>query len=153
MLVFVVRRRNELLWRQVTPMAGAASHRLTRVVNHVDILGIDLFDHLVHETRGSLFLLGVVREIQARLAVGPDVIGIGRMTGAALGAQRRLPLVHEIVDLLAGHCFRQDLEIGRRRCFTVESRRSDPCGLLGRRRSLCKRSDGESSSQQRNRRG
>src|SRR6202034_1248707 len=66
---------------------------------------------------------------------------IGSVASAALGPQRGFPLMHQLVHLLAGHGFGQDLEIGgsgRGRMFVRRGRclagcgQCEGCGACGR---------------------
>ena len=92
-------------------------------------------DHPVHQPRRVLLWLRVVGIIQPRLSVRPDVLGIGSVTGAALGAQRGLPLMHQFVNLLSRHGLRKHLQVSRRRFVVMMmllGRRLLGCGGLGK---------------------
>jgi hypothetical protein len=111
-VIVVFYGRLEGLGAEVAAVAGAAGDRFAGVFNLADVLAVDLLGHLVHEACGGLFWLGVVGVVEARAAIGADVLGIGGVAGGAVCAEVGFPLVHELVDLLAGHGFGQDLEIG-----------------------------------------
>jgi len=135
-VMIVIRRRYERAGIQMAAMTCAACYRQARVVDFADVLRVDLLDHSHHQACGSFLRLRVVGEVEARLAIRANVFWVDRMASAALGAKRGLPFVHELVHFVAGHGFRQNLEVGRRRCRTVTmlvfmGRWGVCCGLLG----------------------
>ena len=101
---------------------------------------------LEHQPRRGLFLLGVVGKVEARSSIGANVVRIGGMAGVAMRAQRGFPLVHDVVNLLAGQGLWQNFEIGRRGIFSGCG--GAACaGCLGSARSLGNRGDGKAGSQ------
>ena len=89
------------------------------VVDFADVLRVDLLDHSHHQAGGGFLRFRVISEVEARATVGSDVLRVGRMASAALGAEAGFPLVHQLVNLISGHRLRQNLQIGRRRRGTV----------------------------------
>ena len=125
---------------EMAAMAGAAGYGHARVVDLADVVRIDVLNHLEHQAGGILLRLGVIGEVQAWLSVGSDVLGIGGVAGAALGAERGFPLMHEVVNFFAGHRLGENLEVCRGGLFVVVS------GLAGLRwfgRSLSGGGDSE----------
>ena len=89
------------------------------VVDLADVLCVDLLNHPDHQAGSGFLRLRVISEVEARTPVGAEVLWIGGMAGAALGAERGLPLMHQFVNLIPSHRLRQDLQVGRRRRRTV----------------------------------
>ena len=112
--MIVIRRSYKWLRPQVSAMARPAGHRHVRVRHLGDVLHVDVFQHLVHHTRGALLFLGVVGVVELRFAVGRFLGGIRPMAGTAAHAQASGPLVHDLADLLAGQILGQDLQVGGR---------------------------------------
>lgn len=148
-MIFLGRREDRRI--KMTAMARPATHRHARILHLAHVVRVDVLDHFVHQPCRVLLRLRVIGEIQPRFPVGANVFGIGGMAGAALSAQRGFPLVHEVVNLLAGHGLREDLEVGRCWFFMVMR------GFAGRRllsgRSLTKGGDGKDCRNQGRKRG
>jgi len=66
-------------------MTGAAGDGCAGVIDLCDVVAIDVLDHLEHLARGLLVFLGVIGEVEARLAVGAKVLGIDGVAGLAAG--------------------------------------------------------------------
>ncbi len=130
MIVIMIFGRFEGLRAEMAAMAGAAGDRIARVVHLADVLGVDLLGHLVHKPSGGFLRLGVIGEVQTWASVGANVLGIGGMAGGAASAKVRFPLVHDLMNLVAGKVLGQDLEIGGRWIRGMDVRR-------GRLRSRC----------------
>ena len=113
MVVIVIWRSDEGRRVEVAAMASAACDRFARVFNLANVLRVDLLDHSHHEASRGFLRLRIVGEIETRFAVGTKVLWVGGVAGAALAAQRGLPLVHQFVNLISGHRFRQNLQVGR----------------------------------------
>jgi hypothetical protein len=134
MIVIFLRRREDRRI-EMSAMARSARYPHAGVLNLLHVIPVDVVYHPVHQPRRSLLRLGVVGKIQPWFSVGPDVLGIGSVTGTALGAQRGLPLVHQLVNLLSRHGLRKDFQIGRRGFLVMMmlfGRRLLGCGGLGK---------------------
>jgi hypothetical protein len=134
--MIMIRRGYERPGIEVAAMTSAARDWrwwLAMVIDLADVLRVDFLNHSHHQAGGGFLRLGVVGEVEARAPVGANVLWVGGMAGAALGAERGLPLVHQFVDLIASHGFGQDLQVGRRRRGTVSMfvGRGATGGLLG----------------------
>ena len=118
-------------WPQVPAMAGAAGHGRAGAVHHGNVVAVDIFNHLVHEPRSRFLWPRIVGEVERRLAIGTDLLGVGGVAGAAMGTQRRLPGLHDLVDLIAGKSLGQHFEIGggRMRALVLFMRRGSLRGL------------------------
>jgi hypothetical protein len=75
------------------------------VVDLADILRVDLLNHPDHQAGSGFLRLRVISEVEARATVGSNVLRVGRMATAALGAEVGLPLVHQLMNFVAGHGF------------------------------------------------
>jgi len=113
-MIVIFDGRFEGLRFDMTAMAGTAGDRRAGAVHLADVLGVDLLGHLVHEASGGFLRLGVVGVVEARTSVGANVLGVGGMAGRAASAKVRLPLMHDLVNLVAREVLGQDLEIGGR---------------------------------------
>ena len=85
-IVLALGWRFEGLWPEVSAMASAAGDGRAGVVDLGDVLRVDHLHHAHHLARGGLLGLRVVGKVQPRLPVRRQVLGVGGVTGAALGA-------------------------------------------------------------------
>ena len=112
--VFFFRRGYEGFRAEVAAMAGAAGDRRAGAVDLGNGVDVDRLCHGVHQPRGGFFRLAVVGVVQLGLAVGSDAGGVGRVATAAARAQCVGPLIHQLINLIAGHVFWQKFQIGGR---------------------------------------
>jgi len=111
-MIMLIRRKNKHLRIHMATMAGAAGHLVFDVWNLRDVILVDVLRHGIHQPRGRLLSLRVVGKVQPRSAIGPNIIGVCRVAGAALHPQRALPGFHQLVNLLPGQRLRQHLQVG-----------------------------------------
>ena len=118
--VGLLRAGDERFRIQMAAMAGAAGQRrggrlhLVHIRNLLDVVRLHVLGHGVHDPGHLLFGLGVVFKLEARAAVGPGVVGVGRVAGVAVHAQRAGPAFHDLVNLLPGQILGQHLQVGGR---------------------------------------
>ncbi len=97
-------------------MAGSAAHFNTGVLDLVHVIVVDVLHHRDHHPRRLLLRLRIESKIKPRMPVwSRRSIGIRRMTGAAMCAQRTRPCFHDLVNLLACQVLWQHLQVLRRR--------------------------------------
>jgi len=113
-MLMLVRRGYEGFRPKMAAMAGAAGDRRAGVVDLADVVPVDILGHGEHQAGGCLLRLRVVGVFQARAAIGAEVVRVRRMAGAAMCAQRGLPLLHDLVNLFAAQGFGQNFEVGGR---------------------------------------
>ena len=106
-------------------MAGSAGDRLCRPFDLHDVVLVDALGHGVHEAGRVLLRLGVVGEVEARAAVGANVVRVCGVAGVAVDAERALPYLHDVAHLLAGQVLGQHFEVGGRG-EGARSRRAPP---------------------------
>ena len=112
-----LRWRNKWLRPDMPAVARPAGHGYARVIHLADVVCVDVLDHLEHHARGRLLRLCIVGKIQARPAIGPDVVRIWGVARIAVRAQCRFPAFHDVVNLLPGQTFGQHFKIrGRWKC-------------------------------------
>jgi len=113
--MIVIRRRHKGRRVGLAAVAGAAGDGQAGVLDHADVVVVDVLNHFEHEARGALFRLGVIGKVEAWMAVKGGSLGIDGVAMAAFGAERLCPVMHDVVDLLAGEGLGQHLEIFGRR--------------------------------------
>lgn len=92
----------------MTAMAGAAvqwSCRLCRLVhvrNLLDVVLLQVLGHGVHDAGHVLLRFRVVVKLQARTAIGTEVIWIRGMAVIAMRAEGACPSFHDVVNLVTG---------------------------------------------------
>ena len=110
-VVIVVRRGHEGRRVSLAAMACGAGDGHAGVGHLADVLSVDLSDHLVHESRGVLFRLGVAGEVEPGMAVPGGSFGVDRVAMLAADSESLSPVVHDVVDLLEGEVLGQHLKV------------------------------------------
>jgi hypothetical protein len=108
----MIGRNHKRLGIKMPAVAGAAGD-LGRRVELAHVVLVDVLHHGEHHARSGLLRLGVVGKVEARTAVGPDVLGVGRVAGVAVPAQGAFPDFHDVAHLLPGQVLGQHFEVGR----------------------------------------
>ena len=148
MVVIVVFRLRDKGGRAyMTAMTCSARNGHIGVRNFRDVFGVDGLDHFHHHARRSFLRLGVVGKVEPGPPVRCKVLRVCSVACAAFGAELGFPLMHQLVHLLAGHGFGQDLKVGWRRSRRMRAVLCRSCWCSGWRLSESGRGQGQSRAQ------
>jgi hypothetical protein len=138
----------------MSAVAGATCQRsggffhLVHVRHLLDVVLFYVLSHGVHDPGHFLLRLLIIVELQARAAVGADVVWIRGVAVIAVCAECACPSFHDFVNLFSGEVLGKHFEVGWSRVvarrLTCTSRwRALRCLGDGRDREDCTGDDGD----------